>query len=602
MEDWTATRIVETNSLTNMSILPNGTIVDKFGKPTGDTMPVSPGLTAFSPLQTQAPQSPIAPTLTAPAQNPFGNFINAIPTISKPNPTQPVSYGSPMMSVNPASPIAPTFGSGTPTPALPLTPFSPNTPAPLVPGGLSNTELDGRIADIKRKRVVAARQGVGGAPQPVQNQPAQPAQQVAGVSQQAPAIPQAQAPQAPIAGEPSMVNPNLAMTTGGTDIGAPSQQQGGENNTNNTAEIDALIQQYFGGSNKSPQSSFLEEYKKVYTDLGIPSIKQRYDDIAGQYTKLQTDLSSAEEKINDDPFLSAQSKNDRINVLRQKNQKSLDTLTNQLSLYSGLYKDAQDEAQFVASSVFGERDSNREFGLKLAEREEKKQEATRNLAKIDPSRFKEVQGGLFDVQSQNFVVNPQEKFDSSQYKEVQGGLYDVKSGKFVVSPKATGGRGGGSNKLLSVSESEALGVPFGTTEEEAYGLRVTGKPSESQSKARQFAVSADDANVVLSEGYTPGLVESEKVPNFLRSESRQKFEQASRAFVNSILRRESGATLTDPEFLNKTKELIPQTGDKKAVIEQKARARAQAVRSTYDAGGQGITVTSDTGNNFSLPY
>ncbi len=109
--------------------------------------------------------------------------------------------------------------------------------------------------------------------------------------------------------------------------------------------------------------------------------------------------------------------------------------------------------------------------------------------------------------------------------------------------------------------------------------------SVEQSKARQFAMSADQANKVLDViDYNPGFIEFEGLPNQLKGEKRQQFEQASRAFVNSVLRRESGATITDDEFNNKYLELIPRAGDSKAVKDQKAIARATAVKSIQEAG------------------
>ena len=136
----------------------------------------------------------------------------------------------------------------------------------------------------------------------------------------------------------------------------------------------------------------------------------------------------------------------------------------------------------------------------------------------------------------------------------------------------------------------------------AGGLEGTGKTygefissqkplTVDQAKANQFAVAANDANRVLnSTKYKLGLVEFPYLPNVLKSGERQKFEQASRAFINAVLRRESGATITDDEFKNKYKELIPAAGDRQAVIDQKISARNAAVSSIRAAG------TSTDGN------
>lgn len=106
-----------------------------------------------------------------------------------------------------------------------------------------------------------------------------------------------------------------------------------------------------------------------------------------------------------------------------------------------------------------------------------------------------------------------------------------------------------------------------------------------QAKARQFAVSAKNADEILNTNeYDPGIIELSFMPNVLKGEKRQVFEQAARAFVNSVLRRESGATITDSEFTNKYRELIPQAGDGDDVKANKRLARAAAVMSIQEAG------------------
>jgi hypothetical protein len=150
-------------------------------------------------------------------------------------------------------------------------------------------------------------------------------------------------------------------------------------------------------------------------------------------------------------------------------------------------------------------------------------------------------------------------------------------------------------RVLSASEAQALGVPFGTTAKDAYGKMPTGKPTVEESKARQFAVAAENANKILGEvGYDVGVVEWPR-PNLMKTPQRQKFEQAARAFVNATLRRESGATITDSEFSNKYKELIDQGGDSVEVKEQKKLARAAAVKSIQEAGRNGIQTEGDGG-------
>jgi hypothetical protein len=72
----------------------------------------------------------------------------------------------------------------------------------------------------------------------------------------------------------------------------------------------------------------------------------------------------------------------------------------------------------------------------------------------------------------------------------------------------------------------------------------------------------------------------------VNSPDRQKAVQAQRNFINSILRRESGAVISDPEFSNARQQYFPQPGDSPEVIKQKRENRASAIRGLMrEAGG-----------------
>lgn len=62
------------------------------------------------------------------------------------------------------------------------------------------------------------------------------------------------------------------------------------------------------------------------------------------------------------------------------------------------------------------------------------------------------------------------------------------------------------------------------------------------------------------------------------SESQKQYEQAQRDFVNAVLRRESGASISPAEFDNARKQYFPQPNDPPSVIAQKARNRALATQ------------------------
>ena len=121
------------------------------------------------------------------------------------------------------------------------------------------------------------------------------------------------------------------------------------------------------------------------------------------------------------------------------------------------------------------------------------------------------------------------------------------------------------------------------------------KLTEVQSKAQLYGTRAQAAHNILNslEGkYSPLAVNAKMaandtpliggvgglIGNKLLSESGQKAEQAQRDFVNAILRQESGAVISEPEFRNAQKQYFPQPGDTKGTLQQKRENRARAIK------------------------
>ncbi len=89
-----------------------------------------------------------------------------------------------------------------------------------------------------------------------------------------------------------------------------------------------------------------------------------------------------------------------------------------------------------------------------------------------------------------------------------------------------------------------------------------------------------------------------KLPNVLQSSNRQQYEQAKSNFVNAVLRKESGAAISQSEYDNAIKQYFPVAGDSQAVIDQKKANRdIQYTNLLQDAGnprGLGLPTTTNT--------
>ena len=110
-----------------------------------------------------------------------------------------------------------------------------------------------------------------------------------------------------------------------------------------------------------------------------------------------------------------------------------------------------------------------------------------------------------------------------------------------------------------------------------------------------FLIRMQESNQVLDsledQGTRFGQQNLDMVPfglgNYGRDPEFQRFDQARRDFVNAILRRESGAVISDQEFDNADKQYFPVPGDTPEVIEQKRRNRQTAIAGIRVGAGDG---------------
>jgi hypothetical protein len=131
---------------------------------------------------------------------------------------------------------------------------------------------------------------------------------------------------------------------------------------------------------------------------------------------------------------------------------------------------------------------------------------------------------------------------------------------------------------------------------QGYAPKSGGKPmTEGQAKANLFGSRMKESDRILSElegKYSPMAVNAKMgaegmsgvgglagaVGNAMLSREGQMAEQAQRDFVNAVLRRESGAVISEPEFKNAQKQYFPQPNDTPDVLQQKRRNRQMAIR------------------------
>jgi hypothetical protein len=124
------------------------------------------------------------------------------------------------------------------------------------------------------------------------------------------------------------------------------------------------------------------------------------------------------------------------------------------------------------------------------------------------------------------------------------------------------------------------------------------KPTEAQAKDATYATRLFRAERVLR---LPDVTEAAMDPrqriagsvpivgNYLVTPSYQRYDQASRDFINATLRRESGAAINADEFANAYRQYLPRPNDSPAVLADKRANRAEAIKGITGGAGRSFT-------------
>lgn len=186
--------------------------------------------------------------------------------------------------------------------------------------------------------------------------------------------------------------------------------------------------------------------------------------------------------------------------------------------------------------------------------------------------------------------------------QTEQGMFRVDPQTGVASPIVPTGQTAPASGV-SQQPSTAVGASAVQPASAPFGAKT--KPmTEDQSKATGYGMRAATSHEILntvgdSGKVQPGIMkrivssipffgeEAGTVMNWTQSPKQQQVEQAQRDFVNAILRRESGAVISQAEFDNAAKQYFPQPGDSLKVIKQKQLNRENSIRSLEIGAGAG---------------
>jgi hypothetical protein len=137
-------------------------------------------------------------------------------------------------------------------------------------------------------------------------------------------------------------------------------------------------------------------------------------------------------------------------------------------------------------------------------------------------------------------------------------------------------------------------------------LNINGEPimgknplNETQAKASLYQGtmlnSTKEMEALEKSGFNPSSFKNQAslsmgataTGNAMMPENAQRYKQASDAFANSYIRFQSGAGINQDEIQRNLKNMMPSLGDKPGQIEQKQRAREEAIRLMGAVAGPG---------------
>lgn len=264
---------------------------------------------------------------------------------------QPLAPAAPVAPVAPEAPVVPPVA-----PAAPVAPVAPAAPpvapvAPVVPTAKSYTVNAGdTLSQIAAKfgvpvtAISGYRSGdpnkifpgetlqIGATVAPAPAAPAAPA---------APTVPEK--PTEPVIPDATSINPQDELSKFFSSVYGQSP--------------DALAY----GFNTNPAKTIKDLVSEVMTSTGLPEAKSRLETITKEIEKVSNERDDLIQEINDNPFISAGTKRERIEKITDKYEKRITNRTNQLKLMEGAYDDARQEAQFAATTAINLYDRNRNF-------------------------------------------------------------------------------------------------------------------------------------------------------------------------------------------------------------------------------------------------
>lgn len=185
------------------------------------------------------------------------------------------------------------------------------------------------------------------------------------------------------------------------------------------------------GFQMNPYGILSDLVSQVMGSLGLPDVRDNLTTLSNEIESVANERDAEIAKIQDNPWISAGSKSERIQKIQDKYELKIANRQNKLTLLQNSYQDARQQAQFAVTTAVGLYDKQR----------------------------------TFDYNTIKDTLDREEKRLEAERKL---------------------------GEPLSVAEAKTLGVPYGTTAAQAYGITpradAVGLPGELTPKQTSVAI------------------------------------------------------------------------------------------------------------------
>lgn len=253
------------------------------------------------------------------------------------------------------------------------------------------------------------------------------------------------------------------------------------------------------GSPMGP-SDFTSDYKNVIKELGLADIKGEFERVKKEYVDLQDKKNSEIIDVNNNPWLTEAIRSKEVDKINKRYELKENTLSGQQKLYESMYEEGIEQAKFITGGLQEDRNKSLDRALK-------REEAMADLLKANPSNFKEVRGGLFDIANGKWIVGPKED-------GAAGALTNAQLNATI-------------NQIVGGFDNEPITKEYNTISAQLQALKTAGdSPTDDIQRIYAFA-KVMDPNSVVREG------EYNTVQQYSQALLTQYGLKAKRVFDNS---------------------------------------------------------------------